>query len=468
LSNSLKLLNSEQSNAYQIAIDNFVANDKQIIMFISGESGTGKTMLANMIARGAQCLFNTSNNHNEFNRKSSGSVICTASTGVGAFKIEGHLWQRVLEKSFRYFQKKLSDVTIKKLQARFKHVKVFILDEVNTISLEDLQEINFRLCAATGDYTKPFGGLHVIMLGDFYQLYAVQGTPIARQDNEISNTRALHGKSLFKEMTHYVCLTLIHRGIGFLGPLATLVRNGRQGGNSPLDVQNTSTMVLHNLASKAMRTTHSGNEMDNSVLQKMERDLRNETIFLIAYHKPAETWRSRYLDMATKSKLCTVKGRQGRFDGLIAPIVIDICVGSRVRLAANILPCVGLFTGATGTVVGVIYRGERQNQPLLSCLASQENELPMVLVRMDGDDETFPHSCMNDVSRVVPIFPVASKQRIVLKGVGFIRYQIPITLYEHAHISPALLTAHSFISNGLCDIKQSVTAEYCRLNSLFQ
>jgi type IV secretory pathway VirB4 component len=102
-------LNSEQSNAYQIAIDSFVANNKQLIMFISGESGTGKTMLANMIAQGAQCLFNTSN-QNEFNRKSSGSVICTASTGAGAFKIEGHLWQRVLEKSFRYFQKKLSDV----------------------------------------------------------------------------------------------------------------------------------------------------------------------------------------------------------------------------------------------------------------------------------------------------------------------------------------------------------------------
>ncbi len=465
-------------------MDNFAANDKQLIMFISGESGTGKTMLANMIAQGAQCMFNTFK-QDEFNKQSYGSVICTAHTGLGAFKIEGHLWQRVLEKPFRYFLKKLSTATIKKLQDRFKHVRVFILDEVNLVSLEDLQEINFRLCTATGDFTKPFGGLHLVMLGDFYQLHAVQGTAIVRQDKETFNPRALQGEALFRnEMTHYVCLTVNHKRNGLLGPLAAMVRAAREEETSSFDLKEMNTMVLHKLR-KAMRTTsHSsriqiedrhkkGNEMVNRYMLKLELELRSEVLYLIAYHKPTETWRSRQLEIATKKSLFSVKG--GLSCGgdvlsrpLIAPLVIDVRVGSRVRLTANILPCAGLFHGAVGTVVGVIYRGEGPNHSILSCLASKEHELPMILVRMDGDDDTFPCSCMNDVSRVVPIIPVASKQRIVLdNGTGFIRYQIPIIALSRAPTSAGNSPGHSHIIAGLPDFRQGVNTEYDRLNSTF-
>ncbi len=484
MSNSLKLLNIEQSNAYQIAIDNFVANDKQLIMFISGESGTGKTMLANKIAQGAQCLFNTCKRE-EFNKQSYyGSVICTAPTGIGAFKIEGHLWQTVLEKPFRYFLKKLSAVTIKKLQDRFKHVKVFILDEVNLVSLEDLQEINFRLCTATGDFTKPFGGLHIVMLGDFYQLHAKQGTAIVRRDRETFNTRALQGADLFRnEMTHYVCLTVNQKRNGLLGPLAAMVRAAREKETSSCDLKEMNTMVLDKLR-KAMRTSSSsriwiedrhkkGNEMVNRYMLKLELELRSEVLYLIAYHKPTETWRSRQLEIATKKSLFSIKGGLscgGDFLSrpLIAPLVIDVRVGLRVRLTANILPCAGLFHGAVGTVVGVIYRGEGPNHSILSCLASKEHELPMVLVRMDGDDDTFPCSCMNDVSRVVPIIPVASKQRIVLdNGTGYIRYQIPIIALSRTPTWAANSHGHSDIITGQPDFRQSVNAEYDRLNSTF-
>ncbi len=40
----------------------------------------------------------------------------------------------------------------------------------------------------------PFGGLHVILVGDFYQLKCVQGTPFF--SSNINNEKALKGKSL--------------------------------------------------------------------------------------------------------------------------------------------------------------------------------------------------------------------------------------------------------------------------------
>jgi hypothetical protein len=174
-----------------------------------------------------------------------------------------------------------------------------------------------------------------------------------------------------------------------------------------------------------------------------------------------------------------------------------------VRLTANILASVGLFNGAMGTVVGVVYRGDGQKQSLLSCLSGDEHELPIVLLRMDSHDDTFSSpSCVKALSRVVPIAPIACPQRIEVDGRRFIRYQVPIAL---AHARTALSLAgysapHGVVSevsgaffgaqyvtlsrtsanqikllsplhishfNGHSDFRQCVAAEYKRLDSTF-
>lgn len=451
--NSVELLDVDQRKAYTVAMNCMRDPEKtQLIMFISGASGTGKSRLAQVIAQGAQLMFNTCKEH-EFCKKSFGPVVCTAPTGFGAFRIGGFVWHSILEKTCGFFPKTLSPRAVERLQDRFEGVQVFVLDELNLVSLEDLYEINFRLCTAVGDFSKPFGGLHIVMVGDFYQMKTVSGTPIVRTDCGMSNSRAMQGRDLFTdEMTHYVSLTVNHRLSGLLGPLAAFVRAARLGEVSQLDLEQMNTRVVQNL-DNAMRNAHPKavwisdshvrvDHYNNAFLQRMEHDLGKSVIRLVAIHRPSHLTmrcRSAFIDMVTKDRLFSINGGSagGLRTPLIAPLIIDVCVGSRVRLTCNILPSAGLFSGAMGTVVGLVYRGGGQNPYILSShLSDGDHELPIVLMRMDGDDDKFPCSCVHAVSRVVPIQPIASPQKLMVDGKRFTRFQIPIAL-AHAR------TAHS-------------------------
>ncbi len=520
VSESVGRLDVDQTKSYQAAMEWLIdARNGQLIMFISGESGTGKSQLARVIAQGAQLLFDANIQNesvNEAGNRDHGSVICTAPTGYGAFKIGGHVWFNLLEKSMCYFPKELSSTTILKLQDRFVGVHMFVLDDLNMVSLEDLYEIHFRLCMATGDFTNPFGGLHVVMAGDFYQMKTFTGTPIVRTDYGMVNSRALQGRALFRDnMTHYACLTVNHRLSESFGPLDGFVSSARLGEVSSLALDELNTKVVSDLHA-TIRTANPqalwiGDSYKwvnhiNELFMQMDSDKGKEAIRLVARHMPSKVTTSRYLDIATKNRLYSVKGGLGGGDGRsrssIAPLVIDICIGSRVKLTANILPSVGLFNGAMGTVVGLVYRGEGQKTSLLSCLARDEHELPIVLLRMDAHDNSFPISCVKALSRVVPIAPIASRQMIEVNGKRFIRYQVPIAL---AHARSVLSLAgysapHGVVSevsgaffgtqyvtlsrtsanqikllsplhishfNGHSDFRQCVAAEYKRLDSAF-
>jgi hypothetical protein len=375
--------------------------------------------------------------------------------------------------------------------------------------LEDLFEISNRLSAAKGDFTKPFGGLHVVMSGDFFQIRTPIGTPILKTDFAMSNTRAMKGRAIFKDsMTHYVCLT--YQASGLLGPLAEFVRTARLGNVSRHALEEMNSRVNHDM-DLAMRKAHpkalwvSDNlvrvdHINHCFLRMMEHELGKRVIRLLAFHFSSK--HPRYIDIPTQHRLLSIHGGIAHN---MSPLIIDICVGSRVRLTANVFASIGLYVGAMGTVVGFVYKGEGQKPSLLkSCLAEADHELPVVLVRMDGDDDSFPCSCVSSVSRVVPITPLPSPQRIEVDGRRFIRFQVPLAL-AHARASRALsgysvphgivndvhdgkffggqyvalsrafsaekiqllapLQPTQFTSHP--DFRLAVHAEYCRLNSTF-
>jgi hypothetical protein len=114
-----------------------------------------------------------------------------------------------------------------------------------------------------------------------------------------------------------------------------------------------------------------------------------------------------------------------------------LCVGSRVRIITNLLTECGLFNGAMGTVWGFVYQGagpqthEERVPTDFSVLEDFQRELPIVLVRMDGTDESFPYTCYDNVSRLVPISAIANDARISSGGRSYARWQLPI-LPAHA------------------------------------
>eukprot|EP01034_Spumella_vulgaris_P001514 gene1514-2008_t len=92
----------------------------------------------------------------------------------------------------------------------------------------------------------------------------------------------------------------------------------------------------------------------------------------------------------------------------------------------------GLYNGAMGTVWGLVYEGsgpqsERERVPSdFGALEDSQRELPIVLVRIDGEDASFPYSCSTTVTRLIPIVPIAERTPIVVDGAKYTRYMLPI------------------------------------------
>jgi hypothetical protein len=123
-------------------------DDRQMIMFVSGEGGTGKSFLIHALTTYTQILYGKTSGW-------FGSVLKTAPTGGASYNIRGHTWHSALGKTtFKRLLKKgkLSDKQVASLQKNVKGVQLFVLDEISLLSLEDLYVISFRLCTATGKW----------------------------------------------------------------------------------------------------------------------------------------------------------------------------------------------------------------------------------------------------------------------------------------------------------------------------
>jgi hypothetical protein len=58
-----------------------------------------------------------------------------------------------------------------------------VMDEIFTVSPEMLDLIDANVCAVRGRPNRPFGGLQVLLFGDFYQLPSV----VAKDHQQFSN-----------------------------------------------------------------------------------------------------------------------------------------------------------------------------------------------------------------------------------------------------------------------------------------
>jgi ATP-dependent exoDNAse (exonuclease V) alpha subunit len=127
-------------------------------VFLTGPAGSGKTYVLN--------------DYINFLKNKGVSVGITASTGIAATHIGGmtiHSWAGIgindsmSESDIRDLFKK------KHLGKRFKHTKVLVIDEVSMLHHFRLDMVD-KVCKMFKDSTAPFGGMQVILVGDFFQL----------------------------------------------------------------------------------------------------------------------------------------------------------------------------------------------------------------------------------------------------------------------------------------------------------
>ena len=124
--------------------------------FITGAAGAGKTYLLNEFMRRS--------------KRANKRVARTASTGIAATLLDGntvHSWSGVgiRDKLSPWFFEKLS----KTRQNTIRRADILVIDEISMLKDWYLDLVN-QVCKVVRGSSKPFGGLQVVLSGDFAQL----------------------------------------------------------------------------------------------------------------------------------------------------------------------------------------------------------------------------------------------------------------------------------------------------------
>jgi hypothetical protein len=141
-----------QKNAHFHVCRSVLSEGRQGLFFLTGAGGTGKSDVMRAIVNTMQ--------------RANLDVLVTATSGLAGSAIGGQTWQSALGVRVDLtFEKALNPPTMYRLQM----LNFLVVDEVSMLSLRQLDVID-RLLRAVRKNNKPFGGVSVLLCGDFYQL----------------------------------------------------------------------------------------------------------------------------------------------------------------------------------------------------------------------------------------------------------------------------------------------------------
>lgn len=128
-------------------------------VYLTGQPGSGKTFLLQKYI--------------DFLRKKDVGPGVTASTGIAATHLNGitiHSWSGIgikdelRDKDLQQLLKK------RRLKKRFQKTKVLIIDEVSMLHAHQLDLVDQVTRAFKANHFQPFGGMQLVLCGDFFQL----------------------------------------------------------------------------------------------------------------------------------------------------------------------------------------------------------------------------------------------------------------------------------------------------------
>ena len=273
------------------------------------------------------------------------------------------------------------------LQDYFHNCKILVIDEKSMVGLYMLYAIDKRLreikCTSSDI---AFGGISVILMGDFAQLPPVGDKPLYSADLKKFSHQQTWGKLVFNDFKMTIIFDTIMR---------------QQG-----DEQKKFREVLNNLSTGQFTPDdwhflENRNLMDTSKINVSERnEFFNDATMLCAYNKdlvqyninrikglgnPIAIIKSRNIDASVASVLAT------KAHGL--PSQIMLAKDCKVILTTNLWKEAGLTNGAKGIVKYIVYEPSFKPPDLPS----------MVIVQFP---QYIGPSYLNDCNNCVPIVPM--------------------------------------------------------------
>ncbi|KAK3104656.1 hypothetical protein FSP39_007268 [Pinctada imbricata] len=405
----LEHMNDDQQFAFNIVMKtmvDFKENEdktKPLRMIVSGTAGSGKSYLIKCLVKAIRLMF-----------KSNKAVQVLCPTGNSANLISGvtlHSFLKIPTTGKGKEMKFPDGSTGEQLQSNCKGVKVLLVDERSLIGANTLGWMDFMCrCGMCGglNFDKSWGGIPVVVFfGDDVQLPPVLDIPVYKSNG--SSPATIHGLLVWKEFQYAV-------------HLKNIVRQGQH------------EQVFRD-ALLALRTYSLSNQQAIWLQQFQWRDLQNiygnqfmqqisdEGLYVFPTH--SEVWQHNKLNLIRaneKHPIARLKAEchgphskgveSDKAGGLLDELFL--CRNAKVMLSVNLCVPFGLFNGAIGYIVDIIY--ENQRKPA--------DGLPDV-VMVNFPNYTGP-SFVSGNNKIVPILPVSRK--IDCRCFSCKRTQIPLKL----------------------------------------
>lgn len=282
-------------------------------VFLTGPAGSGKTHVLN--------------SYIQYLKSHGVDVAVTASTGIAATHLGGvtiHSWSGIGVRDV-LTDRDIDDMMQRAyLYKRFERTKVLIIDEVSMLHHFRLDLIEW-ICRQMKHNEKPFGGMQIILSGDFFQL-----PPVTRGD--VIESEFAYKADCWKEAK----LTICH-----------LSEQHRQKDNVYLSILNqirerkVTDKTIELLKSRFNKDPESGKESTRLYTHNIDVDVVNK----------------RYLDLInapTKDYHMTMKGSKSLGETLkkscLSPEKLELKKGARVMFTKNHLEG-GYVNGTLGIVV---------------------------------------------------------------------------------------------------------------------
>ena len=390
-------------------------NPPPLRMLIHGEPGTGKSK-----------VIQTTTQH--FVRRAAKYMLMkSAYTGIASSVIDGKTTHSIAMISPRR-DGALSATSRYKLQRIWKHVKYLVIDEVSMISKTFMAKLSRNISIGKmrdGESVSPdsFGGISVILCGDFFQFPPVVGgasdalyNPECTVKNHREDSQA--GRIIFEEFTTVVSLTEQMRVTDpewqeFLNHL-------RFGQVKQKDIVMLRRLIL---SSKELAPIDfSSTDWKDVALvtpRHAVRRLWNETALLKhgkqAHHmilecKAEETIKGKVLTVGEKyaanQRQLNLDSRQRKQD---LPQTLQMAMGMKVMVTQNVVTDLDITNGAQGTIVDIWLHPDEP--PICDLEPKIELKyLPScVLVKLD---HTRTSQLTGLEERVVPVEPATQPYRI--------------------------------------------------------
>lgn len=300
-------------------------------LLIMGSAGVGKSFLIK------EMKYQTMKNTDK-------KIVITATTGIAAYNINGITINSFMgigtgEKPVEYLLRRIRNKFV--VQDRIRRTDILIIDEISMASAELFEKINL-ICQSVRKNNRLFGGIQVILTGDFLQLLPVFNKNPKFFPNQ--DTRLLFESELFQKYftkRNIILLTSNFRQSDKL--FIELLLRLRKGNSTKSDIDVLKSRLISNIKQDFNKTVYlvSSNKHAQTINQTNLTKNPNQPItFTSSFNEEGDT--------ELCKDLTTELNNQFEQKGINT---ITLKKGVRVMLLKNLSVEEGLVNGSVGTII---------------------------------------------------------------------------------------------------------------------